>query len=121
MKEKIEALKALAEQLPTGLYDPKALDKMEREMEEAKEAVMAGDMLGAVMEGGDIAYYAIKAESSGICDESQRDKFIEYAAGFVGLVPTLLLDCAIAKYALRARPGNPKDDERERAAVAAVL
>lgn len=62
-----------------------------------EEAIAEGDWLGAVMETSDYCYYAIKAEVN------------------------TLLDCAIAKYRLCARPGNPKDDGKERAAVRAIL
>lgn len=121
MKTKINTLKNLASQLPTGLKDPLVLQKMERELEELKEAALAGDPLGAAMEAGDVAYYVIKAEANGLLNESRRDSFIRHAAGFVGLDSGLLLDCALAKYWLRAVPGNPKDDGAERAAVAQVL
>ena len=121
MKTQINTLLALASQLPTGLHDPEALDKLERELEELKEAALTGDHLGAAMEAGDVGYYAIKAESNDLLNESQRDNFIRNAAGFVDLEPEMLLDCAIAKYELRARPGNPKDDTAERRAVAALL
>lgn len=121
MKAKIQTLLTLAAQLPTGLRDPRALDKLERECEELKEAVLAGDCLGAVMEAGDVAYYAIKAGANGMMDQAQRDAFIGHAAGFVDLDAETLLDCAIAKYNLRARPGNPKDDAAERAAVGRAL
>ncbi|KKL04782.1 hypothetical protein LCGC14_2612610 [marine sediment metagenome] len=121
MKTEINTLLALASQLPTGLHDPRALDKLECELEELKGAAIAGDHLGAAMEAGDVGYYAIKAESNGLMNEAQRDKFIRYAADFVDLEPEMLLDCAIAKYELRAIPGNPKDDAASRKAVALVL
>ena len=103
MKTQINTLAAIAGDHPTGLHDPRALDKLERELEELKEAALAGLHLEAAMEASDVAYYAIKAEASGLIDKSQRDSFISNAAGFVDLNAETLLDCAIAKYALRAR------------------
>ncbi len=121
MKAKIDTLLTLANQLLTGLKDPSALQKMERELDELKEATIAGDYLGAAMEAGDVAYYAIKAKANGLINKNQRDSFIHHAASFVGLEPEILLDCAITKYRLRATPGNPKNDAAEREAVALVL
>lgn len=98
MKTKINTLLNLAAQLPTGLHDPQALDKLEREFEELKAAAQAGDHLGTAMEAGDVAYYAIKAEANGLLNKNQRDHFIRHAAGFVDLDAETLLACAIAKY-----------------------
>ncbi len=55
MKTEINTLLALASQLPTGLHDPRALDKLECELEELKGAAIAGDHLEAAMEAGDAA------------------------------------------------------------------
>jgi hypothetical protein len=121
MQTKIESLLTLAGQLPSGLKDPLAEKKMEQEIEEMGEAAQNDDYLGEVLEAADVAYYAIKAEANGLLDEALRDKIIYFSAGFVNLQLERLLDCAIAKYALRARPGNPKDDEAERAAVRQLL
>ena len=68
-----------------------------------------------------MAYYAIKAEANGLIDEAQRDGFIGHATGFVDLEAEMLLSCVIAKYRLRARPGNPKDNEFERGVVREIL
>ena len=98
---------ALAARLPSGLPDPNAIQKLAHERGELQAALVAGDMPGAFTEVADVAYYAIKA--------------IHEAASAAGLTVEQALAVCEAKYRLRARPGNPKDDEAERAAVLAVL
>ena len=83
--------------------DPHAVDKLAHEMQELTEALADDDEIGAVLEAADVAYYACKA--------------VQYAASLVNLSVAEVLDAAHAKYTLRARPGNPKDDTAERAAV----
>ncbi len=121
MITKIEALLNLANQLPTGLYDPQALQKMEREREELEEAALTGDRLGTIMEAGDCVYYAAKAYFNGMLGEVKLYDIVGDWAMLVELPLDVLLDCAIAKFALRAVPGNSKDDAAEREAVRAVV
>ena len=83
--------------------DPHAVDKLAHEMQELTEALADDDEIGAVLEAADVAYYACKA--------------VQYAASLVNLTVADVMSAACAKYALRARPGNPKDDAAERAAV----
>jgi len=113
----IEKLKTLAAQLPSGLNDPRAPEKLEREWGELLEAMIEDDTLGAILEAGDVAYYAVKAWATGLAGERERDRVIAAAARVVRLTPAAVLTFAIAKFSLRARPGNPKDDIAERAAV----
>ena len=101
------AVVALAAQLPSGLSDRKAPQKLEGECQELEEALGNNDYVAALTEVADVVYDAIKA--------------IEWAAASVGLTVGQALVLAIAKYRLRARPGNPKDDVAERAACAEVM
>jgi|GEM_PF-812743 len=98
---------ALAAKLPAGLPDTGAIDKLQHERGELQVALIEGDRSGTLTEVADVAYYAIKA--------------IHEAASAAGLTVEQALAVCEAKYRLRARPGNPKDDEAERAAVLAAL
>jgi len=112
----ISEILSLSAQLPTGLTDAKALEKYHREKEELHEA-----MAEALLEAADCAYYAIKAWHNGLVDEAQREAMIKAAADTVGVTPWLVMKAAIAKYTLRARPGNPKDKVAERMAASELL
>ena len=116
-----DTLLALAAQLPTGLRDPRALEKLWRERQELQECISAGDTLGGLLEAGDCAYYAVKALHNGLCGVNDAMHYINAAGRLVGLTFSEVLTVAEVKYTLRARPGNPKDDAAERAAVAAWL
>ena len=97
----------LAEKLPSGQIDKRAPEKLIREYEELKQAVSAEDEIGAALEAGDMVYYAVKA--------------IALAAQITELSIESIYGVALAKYALRALPGNVKDDAAERLAAKAVL
>ena len=116
-----EKIISLAAQLPTGLRDPRALEKLRRERQELEECLTAGDTLGAVLEAGDCAYYAVKALHNGLCGVDDAMHYIDAAGKLVGLRFSEVLAVAETKYTLRARKGNPKDDAAEREAVAALL
>lgn len=103
----IAEILALAAKLPAGLPDPDALKKLTREMDEFNEAIEANDTDGALTEAADIGYYVAK--------------LLDYVAGLLSLDADTVLLLAVAKYTLRARPGNPKDDAAERAACRAVV
>lgn len=103
----IETILALAAQLPSGLPDPQAADKLLREREELLVELDDADYIGALTEAADAVYYACK--------------HLDWVAQQVGLSIPVLFELAQAKYALRARPGNPKHDPAERAACAAVV
>ena len=105
MFEKI--LKHAAE-LPSGVLDPRSADKLVAERDEFVAALSEGDYEGALTEGADAAYYAAK--------------HLYFVAHRLGISIADLVALAEAKYALRAQPGNPKNDAAERAAcVDAVL
>lgn len=121
MIEQIDRIKELANRLPTGLIDPLALSKLEAEMTELKEAMLRGDHIDSVMEAGDVCYYAIKAEATSLIEKSIMMSWLECMSALTHVPQPVLLDCCIAKYRLRAIPGNPKNPGEERIAVAAVL
>lgn len=106
MKE-IENIVRLASKLPSGLNDAKAADKLLREREELLGPLAADDYIGALTEGADAVYYAVK--------------HLDYVANLLGVDIATLFALAEAKYALRARPGSPKDDAAEREAAAKVV
>ena len=103
----ITKILALAERLPSGLNDPRAAEKMLRERDELAEALAADDYVGALTEGADAVYYAVK--------------HLDWTARQLGLSIEELFALAEAKYTLRARSGNPKDDAAERVACSAVV
>jgi hypothetical protein len=98
----------LAAQLPSGLDDARAAEKLVAERDELLAALAEGDVAGALTEIADGGYYVAK--------------HLDWAARRLGEVlgrPASIeevLRLTIAKYTLRAAPGNPKDDEAERAA-----
>jgi hypothetical protein len=96
----IEKILYLADKLPTGLPDRDAVGKMIREREEYLSAEDEDDRL---TESIDMAYYAVKA--------------LHLFAFEAGITIPALLAGVIAKYELRAAPGNPKNHEEERKAV----
>ncbi len=103
----IEQIVELAALLPSGLGDSRAAEKMAAERTELLESLADGDTIGALTEVADAVYYAAK--------------HIEYVASLCGITPSQALKICVAKYALRAQPGNPKNDAAERAAVAEVV
>ncbi|RJQ32808.1 MAG: hypothetical protein C4589_00305 [Peptococcaceae bacterium] len=96
----------LAAKLPSGLNDALAAEKLIAERQELIDALAANDQAGALTEAADAAYYAAK--------------HLDWVARQVGLTVEEILALAIAKYSLRARPGNPKSDAEERQAVLAI-
>ena len=103
----IEDIILLADKLPSGAYDEASLSKLMAEVAEFREAMGADDIVGAYTELADVVYYAAK--------------LIHTLAEQAGVTTYDALRFAEAKYALRAEPGNPKDDEAERSAVLATL
>lgn len=93
----------LAAKLPSGIPDPDADYKLAVEM---NELLAAEDFDAMLTEVADVVYYAAKA--------------IHYAASVAGVSVDTALRLAVAKYELRARPGNPKNDYEEREACMAV-
>lgn len=108
----LENLLHLASQLPAGLNDVRAADKLLAERGELLAAIEAGDEAGALTEIADGVYYAAK-HLDWLC-RLANDNF-----GYDFSIKDLI-ELAMAKYELRARPRNPKDAEAERAAVWSV-
>lgn len=102
-----DKLLTLAAELPSGLDDPKAVEKLVREHEEFIAALNNGDDIGALLEAADIIYYAAK-----ILDRIARQ---------LRVTPGKIISAAIAKYEWRAQPGNPKDDTIERVRCARAV
>jgi hypothetical protein len=117
----MDKLLELAAYLPAGLNDPRAMDKFHHERQELAEALAAGDRVGALLEAGDCLYYATKAQYNRLASaEEARVLMLEVSIASGFSIETIRA-AAIAKYTLRARPGNPKDDAAERAAVAHLV
>lgn len=105
-KTTVQDIVALAAHLPSGLNDAKAADKLVVEHGELLEALENDDRVGALTEAADAAYYAAK--------------HLDYVARLLDISIDDVLNVARAKYELRAQPGNPKNDEKERLAVQAA-
>jgi len=106
----VDKINRLVELLPfmlSGAYDPWAAEKLLAERGEFLAALGEDDIIGALTEAADAGYCAVK--------------HLAYVATVLGVSVETILDLAFAKYALRARPGNPKDDKDERSACAAVF
>ncbi len=121
MQTFFDVLQFLSSLLPTGLIDPRAAEKMARERAELDEHCAAGDRLGATLEAGDVAYYAAKSLANNLITQAQAEAAVTEAAQAVGLDVDQVLRVAVAKYLLRSRPNNPKDDATERAVARHVL
>lgn len=105
--QKVKNILRLAAQLPSGLNDSRSADKLFAERDELIVALVAGDYTGALTEGADAVYYAAK--------------YLDWVAGQLGVSIDQLFALSEAKYELRARPGNPKDDWAERRACRLVI
>lgn len=101
--EAIHYIQWLSAKMPSGAIDPKAADKLVAERNELLEALDWGDTVGALTEVADAGYYAVK--------------HLAYVASLFGISAEDVLALTIAKYELRALPGNPKNDAAERIAV----
>lgn len=119
----ITILTDIAKELPTGLTDPKALEKLDREWDELwDELEDRGNIsVEAVMEAGDVTYYSIKAFENKLFTDKDRNLNIQIASDLVGLSTDGLLYCAIAKMILRANTGNPKNHQKEKEVVVEYL
>ena len=102
----ITEILALAAKLPAGLNDARSADKLIAERDELLAALRADDFVGALTEGADAVYYAAK--------------HLQWVSVQLGVSMEDLSRIALAKYTLRARPGNPKDDAAEREACVAA-
>lgn len=108
----------IAEQLPTGRKDPRALEKLAAEIQ---EQLAETDPVARAMEGADVMYYAAKAVLNGLMTEEVAYETALEAAARSNLNLEKLLEIALTKYQLRSRPGNPKDHQVEYEACADVF
>lgn len=104
---KMKHVLELAAKLPSGLNDPRSAEKLLSERDELIEAIANGDSIGALTEAADAVYYCTK--------------HLDWVARQVDVDIDTLFLLAIAKYTLRAAPGNPKNDSTEREACAKVV
>lgn len=111
----------LASKLPTGLQDPRAFDKLMAEIDEMHEKVIENDKVGAALEAADCLYYAIKSQHANLIDHDSVMLILDAVLTHVGIDSETVYDLCIAKYSLRAAPGNPKNDQEERAAAFTIL
>lgn len=102
-----EKILEYAAQLPSGVLDNKAAEKLVAEHNELIVALSAGDYEGALTEGADAAYYAAK--------------HLHFVAHRLDISIADLIALAEAKYSLRAQPGNPKNDAAERTACVETM
>jgi len=107
----------LTTKLPTGLRDAQTVHKLNREYDEVVECLIAGDMAGALLEAADCYYYWQKSLAN-LRLPWRTWRMVKRKAPFtMGQIRA----AAVAKYSLRARPGNPKNDAEERTAVGGLL
>jgi hypothetical protein len=111
-------IQRLAEKLPTGIEDHKALKKLKEELNEISEELQKGDWVAAVMEVGDVTYYCAKATApqNGLLKPWKAYLYVRYAmfkaGGRINL--KMVYKVAINKYTMRSQPGNPKNHALER-------
>lgn len=117
----ISAIIELAQKLPTGAVDPRAMGKYDHEFEELCGALAEDDYVGLLLEAADCLYYAIKSLYSGLISAGEFDRLIKEVIMVSGYDKETIYAAALAKYSLRARPGHPKDDMAERCAAIAIL
>ncbi|MEI8167650.1 MAG: hypothetical protein WCG26_14805 [Chloroflexales bacterium] len=115
----LRAARTIAPQMPSGLDDPRSLDKLRGEQAELAEALAADDQLGAYTEVVDVLYYVGKALHNGLITEAEAEAAIQAALNVVNLPLARGLAALNAKYQSRIALG--KDHAAERAAVAAAV
>lgn len=137
----------LAAKLRAGKLDQDAENKLQHEYADELLATLPhrdqqgnvardGDLAAALTELADVVYYACKLAyynaqtKPRVSDPTGwrlRSRWIRRAINAInsGFQTVISIEdayaIAIAKYELRARPGNPKDDAAERAACMAIL
>lgn len=104
---RIDRILELADKLPSGSYDYRAVDKLRAEYEEFKAALSSGNDSETWAEAADVVYYAVKT--------------IALVAWTCDIPIDIALKVCIAKYELRSRTGNPKVPELEMEAVSAIV
>jgi phosphoribosyl-ATP pyrophosphohydrolase len=93
--------------------DPKSLEKLGNEVKEFEEALNNNDLLGSALELADVVYYSVKLVYLKACE--LNEKFNKK------ITIKMALEICVAKYSLRARKGNPKDDKLERQSIKKFL
>jgi hypothetical protein len=109
-------VRRIAPQLPTGLTDPRAAEKLATEQSELAEKLNATDQVGALTELADVAYYAAKAVLNALIDPKAAEVAIRDACAACSVESRIVLLVMRAKYAIRAT--GRKNDAEERTAVA---
>jgi hypothetical protein len=108
----ISEVRSIAPQLPTGLFDIRAAEKMSDEQSEMAEKLAEGDNVGALTELADITYYAGKCVINGLIPNSQAEQHIKTACAQCGVDMPTALRVMQAKYASRIATGKREDLER---------
>jgi hypothetical protein len=113
----ITEVRRIAPQLPTGLDDPRAAEKLADELEEMNEKIALGDRIGTLTELADVVYYAGKAVINGLIPPCWAEELISNACAQCDDVEDLSTALYVmqAKYACRIIAG--KRDDLERVAV----
>jgi hypothetical protein len=111
----ISEVRSIAPQLPTGLFDIRAAEKLADEEEELADKLAEGDNVGALTELADVTYYAGKAVINGLIPHSQAEQITQTACNQCGVDMPTALRVMQAKYASRIATG--KRDDLERIAV----
>ena len=118
-EELIKDVLDIANQLPTGLEDEKALEKLVFEMDELAEALGHESQIEAVMEAADCVYYAIKAKTNQLITSQEQIEQFKVFSYLSGVSIDLLLKTIIAKYGQRISGG--KDHQKEVQSVSEML
>lgn len=120
MQEWETELVDLAGNLPAGMPDPRAADKLRAEWKELNDAIANGSAMAEVAaEAADCLYYAVKAKYSGLGVEVAAELEKISAAAHIG--SQAIIEAALTKYRMRAAPGNPKDVAAENVAIECAL
>jgi hypothetical protein len=111
----ISEVRSIAPQLPTGLSDLLAAEKLADEEQELAEKLAQGDNVGALTELADVTYYAGKAVINGLIPHPLAEECILSACAQSGVDLHTALRVMQAKYSSRIASG--KRDDLERIAV----
>lgn len=115
----------VASDLPTGVRDPKAGDKLATEWDEFEQEIAAGKVVDAATEAADVLYYSAKVFLNGmsdyaeIRDDAERLKYRLEILLDTGWSSEALAALVRVKYEIRRQ--GIKDKAREYAAMAAHL
>lgn len=109
----LDDILSLAAKLPSGLDDAGAADKLLVERDELLEALAEEDLVGALTEAADAGYYVAKHLDWVARRLSERFERT--------VTVTDIWRLTAAKYKMRAREGNPKDEIAERVSCWAMF